>query len=713
MGTTATTKTIADAAAPPPPPDDHDELAANRGWIHHQKRQLKPYLIYVGVLGAAALTSLAAELSGAHAQTALAAASVLLVATIVAAAVCYKKKTKPIAAAVAAVGSMLSAWYFAVIIDGWSWTAVSVLTALWLLVSAPYWNKHRIPNRTACTDLVLRPRADLVNRPPATGIDLILANWRDFVAVPDGALPGTTLTDPEIIPTGFSFTLQLRRGKQTAMSLVGNLGIYSGISSGLWCRAEDIQIERHPLSDALAKITIRTGELPDEDVTWTGPSYNPDTGCIGIGRYIDGVGEALWRVYRENSIFSGFICGATGMGKSYLTNILALALMHARNTVIWYADPARGASSPLLAGAADYFARSHLAADGSDDHSEIEEMLDDAIRLIDHRLEENYTWGIPGFTPSDRRPGVVIVIDECHKPLTVRRILRKATMVAREGRKVGIAVYLLSQGATLEAFGGHDESDTLRSNTTNGNVVAFSTGTTNTKSVITGLNMDPSTIKADPGLAFLSSKNEHQREALFRSYTAEDLEALYANAPKITLDAAGASVLGERYLNRHVHMNENNAALKNRVLDRQLGRAPQPRAPITPVKATPPTAAPGSVGIDVDALTEGFEFVDYQAFVDKAIVSSTLTMPLKAQHHQILALVARRFHTRGDIVTHASQKARQVDNILRDLVTRGLLSNEIHGRYELTDLALALPEFEGLADQLEEADRDDFASTTN
>ena len=60
---------------------------------------------------------------------------------------------------------------------------------------------------------------------------------------------------------------------------------------------------------------------------------------IRMGRYVDGDGEPEWLLYDGKSMWSGYIGGITGSGKSSLSEGLMLGMMQTGCTYTIYIDP--------------------------------------------------------------------------------------------------------------------------------------------------------------------------------------------------------------------------------------------------------------------------------------------------------------------------------------------------------------------------------------
>src|SRR5690606_5161624 len=104
-------------------------------------------------------------------------------------------------------------------------------------------------------------------------------------------------------------------------------------------RGMDLVIEPHPEADeATVQLTIvQRSPVLTTAQPWPGGTYQPSTGMIAIGPYVDGEGLAHWRLHTPDSLWGGFIAGSIGSGKSRTMEAIALGLAEA-GCVVWYAD---------------------------------------------------------------------------------------------------------------------------------------------------------------------------------------------------------------------------------------------------------------------------------------------------------------------------------------------------------------------------------------
>lgn len=365
--------------------------------------------------------------------------------------------------------------------------------------------------------------------------------WAEHIGGKSGdALPGSSLTGADAIPTGVRYQVNLVPGRQTLAAAQNAL---LKLRTGLRLRRDqDLILEPHPdieaTDESIIRLTIvRQSRVLQVAQPWPGPAYNPSTGNIMLGPYVDGEGTAEWLLATDNRLYGGFVVGSTGSGKSRLLEALALGAAGGAGTVVWFGDPQGGASSPFLAGHADWVAR---------DLEGIAAMLEAARKLKRLRQVENAYHEWEGWTPAQQRRGLLLVIDESHGPMAEEKMRAMATELAREGGKVGIALVLASQVPTLDAFGG---SEALRSNVCAGNVVLMRIKSKQAKSVLPGVDVDPSGFPRVPGYGFLVDDTGTRRSAPFRGFYLDDATRDHAAAQVAwpELDTMGTKAVGDGY----------------------------------------------------------------------------------------------------------------------------------------------------------------------
>lgn len=463
----------------------------------------------------------------------------------------------------AAVGLGAAGWVGWVTAAGLSWPAMAALAVGGYGASLRHWRRHRLPDPPEWT-------------PPAEVDELSPPRlWDRHIAGSGGPLVDTRLSGETALRTGVRYDLELVPGRHALTDVRTAL---PKLRTGLRLRpGQDLVVEQHPTADeATVLLTIvRQSTVLTRPQPWPGNTYAAAAGTIALGPYIDGEGTAVWLLHADQRLWSGFLTGATGSGKSRLMEGVALGAA-AAGCVVWFLDPQAGASSPFLADHCDWTGR------GVD---QVRDMLEAARAVKDLRQAQNALHGWEGWTPEQGRPGLLLVVDECHRVFEDPRCQAVATELAREGGKCGVAMVTASQVATLDVWGGGGQADALRSSVTAGNTVLLRTKSNNTKSVMNAGGVDPTTFPRVPGYAYLLDDTGTRRSAPLRGYYLDDATRDRA-AAQVTwpeLDPASAAAGGGPYACRREQAAADRDALMARIATLTGGRPVS--APISPAPA--------------------------------------------------------------------------------------------------------------------------------
>jgi len=517
---------------------DEQRRRLKRGRMRYRlRRQARPHYVLAALLLAASATRITAHILGTSFPVVVTIAAVTTTALTVAAMIMrnktYAQKRRWLLAAAVA-----SVWLITVAGIGFSWEAVAVLLLAGYAFALPWWRKHRIPNPD--TVPIDGPDADFT----------VPGLWQANIGGKSGGtLPNSYLTDQREIKHGKQFSGQLQPGKHSIDNARGALPL---IASGLRMDTDQIVIDRHTTGDASRfMLTVVTHSPIAKPVAYPGPQYHHATGTIALGPWADGEGYARWRVYTDDSIWGGVLIGGPGSGKSRMVDNLAISTVDSDSTVLLYGDPQHGSSSKNLAKYATWSAR------GMD---EIATMLRALWRACDLRSKENALLGLEGFTPTPERPGILVIIDEFHRVASDKELAILLEYVAREGRKLGIAVIALSQYAGIVTFGGNEA---LRSAIMAGNAAALYVASKTSGGLMAGLDFDPSKLPADrPGSAYLKGQD---RSASFRGFLVDDPAYWWEQAAQPALDPVILRAFGTDFTDRAVRDEAARAALHEAV----------------------------------------------------------------------------------------------------------------------------------------------------
>lgn len=629
--------------------------------VYRLRRQLLPHAV------AAALIALG---FAAEAVEALTGAQLVVVAAVV--AIAYG----PIALIAAMARSRIPAawrrrlticgltgatWLTIASVSGVTWTLVAALLVTEYSLAARWWQHVRIDYPTA------KPtRPDIDDAVAAAGTS-IPELWAAHVGNTNGVLPGSMLLGRERTQYGEHYTAQLARGKHTLQDVLNAL---PKIASGLDRPMDELVAESHPSgrpSQVLFKAVIQSPIKGN--VTFDKPRYRK--GIIELGPYADGQGEAEYRLYTPGSMWSGIIIGGTGIGKSRVVENIAINAMSSGHTAVWFLDPQNGVSSPALRDHADWF----VNLDGAD------KMLRALKNIVYWRGEESAAFDLTGFTPSADRPGLLVVVEECHKVFINQAIGDEWAGIAREARKIGVALLCVSQYPGLITFGG---SEPLRSSIMEGNAIALRTTSNTAGQLMAGLEVNPLHLPKIAGYGYTMDTG-NGRTAPFRNRLIGDKDLAdeqrttltgewMAIQPRTTLDPFARNVAGDAYVRRNTSPTEVRAASRARVEAIRAGTLSVTEAP---TRTTPTNRAadedlagarilamvPSAIGGDEPA----HEFTPGQAAVYDAIAEGA---EKPADIQQLTGYGKSRVHT-----------------LLAELQDSGHVVKTTYGRYALsTDL---------------------------
>ena len=279
--------------------------------------------------------------------------------------------------------------------------------------------------------------------------------------------------------------------------------------------------------------------------------------------------------------------------------------------------------------------------------------------------------------------------DECHKALdaTQNPLLAAATQslcltIAREGRKVGVALVMASQSPTLDAFGGAGNgAETLRASLLAGNGVILRSKSKNTKQVFE-VEISPSSFPKLPGWAYLCDPEEGARNAPFRGFWVTDDMAAYW-PQRITwraLPGRQANAAGRHYARRHEVAAEQ--ALNDELL-LQLADAGM----LDQFETLQQQVAQQGSGAGVDVIEFGDTHPPVRR-VDRFWVPEQRTPTGLTPGQQKVLDAIRGGHVRPkQIQTATDYSESQVHNLLGELLTLGHINKAGYGQYQAATAA--------------------------
>ena len=665
-----------------------DREARRRDRMRYRLRhQIAPHKVLVAVWSAAWLARAAVWLTGDAEAVAAGTAGAAGLAAVVVAMVMRKGRTRRVRTWLYMCLAAAVTWLTIAAGHGVDWTTTAALAGIGYGLALPYWRQHRIPN--------IAPAPATA---PAFDLDGIPALWAANIASKGGPLPESYLLDPQIGPRKERYTVQLRAGRQSIATAMTALTL---LASGLHVAQEDIVIERHASGDAsrICLTVVRKSPIKVSQ-PYTGPQwdYDPATGngTVFLGPYADGDALAPWKVFTRNSLWGGIVIGGIGSGKSRLLESLLCSMRDSGLIATFYGDPQGGTSSDALASNATWAARGN---------EQIMAMLRGLDRLVYWRGIENSSKGRSGFTPRPTRPGVVVVIDECHMILSDEIYGTEATAICerigRVGRKLGIALVLASQEGDLSTFGG---SNALRNAARRGNTVVLRTLNPQAVSVLK-LDFDPSLLPDLPGYGYtVAAEGTNDRTAPFRGFyldelTDDELDAVHAGAepregtshwwlartPDASLDEdmVALRALGTPFADRNVAVDSARAELIGQLDDLISGRidAVEYANPTKPATDTGQAngygkivAFPGALNLDAPAAP---------APAEPTPAGGQTPTGLTPAARDVYQAIKAGTSKKGDLIATTGLSDSGVIKALSELMARGDVVKARHGHYTL------------------------------
>lgn len=581
----------------------------------------------------------------------------------------------------------------------WCWLTASLLVgftaphalatsglAMFVALSAHWWRIHRIgyPAEQAPALEAAVVEAEEVHH--------IQAAWEENLSAQGKPLVGTSLADYERTKHGHQWTVHLRAGGGGLAELRSK---QTAISTAIDVDAPMISLERHPSgrpTRAVLRVTIDSPVSDGVPVTHNEngpvvaeqPLWDAEAGDITLGPYADGVGVKTWKVYRPNSLYGGYIFGDTGSGKSELLNLIALGLLASGNTAYWYLDGQEGASSPLVGANADW--------DCSESPAKARQALEAACAVMKMRQMQNKAAQAKGFTPTEQRPGLVLIIDESHLVLTDYVRDKKAggfagmtnaalaELIGRTGRKVGVALICASQDTTLKAFG---NSGPLRSSLLRGNgVVMFSTNRISA-GILPNFSANPAELPDNGGYAYSlettdASGAKHSRAATFRAAYQEDFRTDLARYPVRPLEEDSATVIDMYQTGAYRRRHEITAEAKAASVAAEIAAFKRGDVDITEFlfgdgPAATPAAPTAAAAFDIPVLQvvpSLADLVAVEADDDEELVDVSGLTPVQAA---VLEAVRDGITRTSEVITVVGRSRRGVYNARDALIERGLI----------------------------------------
>jgi DNA-binding CsgD family transcriptional regulator len=593
-------------------------------------------------------------------------------------------------------------WAAAAMLNGLAWLILTVAYGpsygrlVWLLVTTAvfglrWWAHVRRPYPTSGRDPRepgSMPVGVVVVEPTITRHDLV-DRWTDHLSRPGRPLAGTTLDDNvRVIPHGLVTDIRLVPGKHSLQTVLQALPL---ICTALDVYPEDCIVERHPTGPpSMLQLTVVTTPAVSGPVLFERPVY--DNGRVLAGPYRDGVGNAQITLYSPNSMETGFVLGSRGSGKSRLLEKFALTAMAQGNTVVFYLDGQNGASSPLL--------WEHALWRGGPD--EVPFFMQGLSGMMHYRQLYLRYHRLPGLTPSRELPGILVIVDECHR-IWDRTTVQWWANASREWRKLLGGIFAATQVATLkEAFGG---SDALRSSLCAGNGIALRTMSSVQQEVFPGLNAKLSELPKGGGHGYTVDEGDtgKVRTAPFRDQwlvgqsdinegivtpppgirTAEEWFAEVAGYQQF--DARTAAAGGEAFAGRLARAERDRADLERIFTGGVLVDFAPPPSTVTPARQMPASAGDADARvIQFPRFTAGAATATMDHAAAPVDQGPRKPAQLTAAQSRVWDVIAAGKGRPAEIAAILTISTAAVHKHLAQMLTDGHIRRAEHGTYEPT-----------------------------
>lgn len=438
---------------------------------------------------------------------------------------------------------VITAWIAFAVAFGMTWLLGAALTISTVALGTPWWRGHPQPKSTAQEEPMqeLPSGADMLEietAPAKSEADLIADQiqslfYQHFALDTRGRLgENAYLENRRLINNGVVFDVQVDPDKYTFADiedihprLSAIMGRHLKLTKG------DILIEPHPTEDfSKGQITFTTHNPLKDGVAYQGPRYKD--GYIAVGPWRDGQSWGSIQLSdHKATVINGLVTGDPGTGKSVFLENLGMSALASGVWKVFYTDGSEDADSSQLLN--DYMTWSQAGLGGA--RRQLKAVKDYlALRGVENNALPP---DIRGVNPSPERVGLVWIIDELHRLVTVdREFAEELAQVVRLGRKKGVAVWGATQGVDLkDDFGG---IAALRDILTSRNVISFYSSSTYGHTMISGPKASPNTLPTGGGYAYLKTP-ALSRAAMLRTDFAEDMTKWAKQIPNHEWDKAG------------------------------------------------------------------------------------------------------------------------------------------------------------------------------
>ncbi|MEV4672778.1 hypothetical protein AB0K34_14070 [Actinomadura sp. NPDC049382] len=448
----------------------------------------------------------------------------------------------------AAITVYASAWAAVIAAHGLSWSGPgdAAFVAGAAALAAPYAYRNRWRCRPDITVLDPLPEPEPVSD--------LRRTWDLYQPAP------AELTNERKIPNGHQAHLVAERGTRSVEDILNAARLIRSAYDPHTAILE-------PISARTALLTVLERDVLNDGPRWAGPTLDPATGILEIGRYPDGT-PAHGQFWAERSGATDFfVVGTKGSGKSAFLDKLVCELHRTPLAVAWISDPQEGQCLPDWIDAVDRYAIG--GQDNIDQNMRLLRALErivfrrsryfgQEIEWVDHKGRER-KGGKKYFDPNEpdvhgvRIPLLYAVLDEMHAlvkhPVHGAEALYRLGNISRLDRKTGIGKAYAGHSPSQNEMGGHDAA-IIRNLIKEGTITAFRTGEPLAAHML-GLSEDPSKLPArfsdgskTHGLGLIGGGPDG-RSTQFRAEYVEDVYGIASQPRAGVLDAMSAEAAAE------------------------------------------------------------------------------------------------------------------------------------------------------------------------
>lgn len=266
--------------------------------------------------------------------------------------------------------------------------------------------------------------------------------WPETIAPHHHRLAGSYL-EPDFVDDRYArFVVHTTPG----LCLLGDLlAVRERIAALFAVTPTQVQLGKYPAGPSRFRLTVAAADPLAEQVPATEP-YSAH-GALILGPYLDGDGEAAWRLQSaRGNTQSGVIIAGPDSGATSLTELIAVSARATMPTSLVYLDGYGGLSSPLLRAHANLTGDTTMA-------TTVPDVLDRLEQVIHDRGRRLMADGRTRLTVSDTDPLVLVVLDGAAPIFDGVTVATRWNRVAKEGWRTGVALVATLGSASVADFG--------------------------------------------------------------------------------------------------------------------------------------------------------------------------------------------------------------------------------------------------------------------